>query len=155
MKQVNLPGKPVIFPMGWRGRVVYGGPYGQYKQPMFGIKMAEEIDMPCDVPINTRDFSVPKVPDMQNGIRKALHVMAAGKPIYVGCMGGVGRTGLFLACLAKTLGIEEPVNWVRMNYKPHAVETRQQERYVDQFDTSALQSTAKAAKLKARLYFWK
>ena len=43
-------------------------------------------------------------------------------------MGGWGRTGLFLALLAKVCGVENPVTYVRENYSPRAVETTDQHR---------------------------
>lgn len=146
----------IRYPMGWRGRVIYGGPYHEYPgNGVIGIKMAKEINAPCHISIPTVDFGVPKVQDMQEGIKQALEVMAQGKPIYVGCMGGIGRTGLFMACLAKVLGIDQPVAWVRKNYMKHAVETTKQGQYVKDFDIVPLQSIARKAKLKAKMYFWK
>lgn len=122
---------------------------------MFGVKMAKEIDMPCDVSVPTADFKTPPVQSMQEGVRKTLEAMARGERVYVGCMGGIGRTGLFMACLAKALGVDQPVAWVRKHYIPHAVETKEQGEYVRKFDIVPLQSTANKAKLLAKLYFWK
>ena len=45
-------------------------------------------------------------------------------------MGGIGRTGLFLAALAKLSGEKDPVAYVRKHYMPHAVETQQQQDFI-------------------------
>ena len=54
-------------------------------------------------------------------------------------MGGWGRTGLFLALIAKVCGEKDPVAYVREHYAPHAVETKDQQAYVESFDVAALQ----------------
>lgn len=133
---------------------VYGGPYRDFGSwehipGMFGVKMAVEIDAPCHVSVPTRDYDVPKVTDLQAGITRALMAMVNDQPVYVGCMGGIGRTGLFLAALAK-VQIEyrksnhrqgrgdDPVLFVRNHFIPHAVETDQQQEYIDDLDVSMI-----------------
>jgi hypothetical protein len=80
---------------------VYGGPYRNCPASMFGVKMAEEIQAPHDVSVPTRDFCVPEIGDMRRGVMLALMAMVQGEDVYAGCMGGIGRTGLFLGVLAK------------------------------------------------------
>lgn len=122
------------FTLGKSSRRVHAGPYRDRPTTHLGVKMAEEIKSPCDISIPTEDFSVPTQQMMEEGIRQVLKPLALGEPIYVGCMGGIGRTGLFLACLAKTLGAHRPVHYVRSHYEPHAVETRQQRDFVEEFN---------------------
>lgn len=115
---------------------VYGGPYRDKPPAVPGVKMAEEIEAPCAVSIPTRDFSVPPIGTMMLGLCKALWVLRRNSEIYVGCMGGVGRTGLFMALLYRAVGGidgEEAVTRVRNNYNVHAVETDQQKEYVKTF----------------------
>jgi hypothetical protein len=52
--------------------------------------------------------------------------------ILVFCVGGHGRTGTAIACIMATCGWEsaDAIAWVRANYCPRAIETRQQEEYV-------------------------
>ncbi|GGX55382.1 protein-tyrosine phosphatase family protein [Streptomyces fructofermentans] len=62
----------------------------------------------------------------------------AGDPaerVEVACLGGRGRTGTALACLAVLDGVrpDEAVRFVREGYDRHAVETPWQRRYVSRF----------------------
>lgn len=53
--------------------------------------------------------------------------MKAGKRVHVGCIGGHGRTGLFLSVLTyKITGNEDSTAWVRENYCKKAVESHTQ-----------------------------
>ena len=50
------------------------------------------------------------------------------RPLHVGCRAGIGRTGLFLACLARAAGVEgDALDYVRRHYLPHAAETEEQQ----------------------------
>jgi len=115
---------------------IFGGPYRDRPANLPGVKMAEEIKAPCDVDIPTRDFDVPDIRTMQWGIAKTLWLLRTRGDIYVGCMGGIGRTGLFMAVLTQVLeGKDGPdaIREVRRQYKTHAVETQQQQDYVADF----------------------
>ena len=133
---MNSAIKTFTFKFGAVDRTITGGPYRDRFKDHLGIKMAEEIKAPCEIDIPTRDFDVPKVDDLDKGIRASLIPIARGQKVYFGCMGGIGRSGLYAAALAKTLGIPEPVKYVRANFKPHAVETEQQMKYIDAFQPS-------------------
>lgn len=116
-----------------RGRyyVVIGGPYRSRTKGTVGVKMAVEIKDPCEISIPTRDFSTPSVGDVDAGLRQAVSRLMDGEQLYVGCMGGYGRTGLFLSILAKAFKVSnDPVAYVRAVYSPRAVETGEQERFV-------------------------
>jgi hypothetical protein len=141
-------------PLGWRGRKIHGGPYRNKPKGMSGIKMAMEINAPCDIDIPTRDFSVPDPIFMRAGLMMAIDAMADGEVFYVGCMGGIGRTGLFLSLLARALGEDRPVEWVREHYDKRAVETEEQRAYVNGFDLTPLKWKIRWAKLRALLRFW-
>ena len=116
----------------WLGHraLVWGGPYMEIPPNMVGVKMAEEIPFPCDINIPTPDFQVPPLDKLDDGLIEAVNAIVKGHPIYVGCMGGRGRTGLFLAILAKAWGIDQPVEYVREHYYEHAVETTEQYQFV-------------------------
>lgn len=128
---------------------LFGGPFRQYEptRRIFSINMAKEISNPAHIRIPTEDYSIPSQEDMEVGLIAALDALKDGNDIYVGCMGGIGRTGLFMGCFAKLLsdcaaeGLElvtpvgDPVRWVRENYKSHAIETTEQEAFVRGFNT--------------------
>jgi hypothetical protein len=65
-------------------------------------------------------------------LRSMLERAHAGERVEVGCLGGHGRTGTALACLAILTGHPhgEAVAWVRANYCVDAVETAEQEAFV-------------------------
>jgi protein-tyrosine phosphatase len=93
--------------------------------------LAEIIDWP--------DFGLP--PD---GARAAAQIRGAfsrakgGEGVEIGCLGGLGRTGTVLACMAVLGGVEplDAVAWVRENYRSGAIETPEQESWVDWFAES-------------------
>lgn len=134
---------------------VIGGPYRQCPPNMMGVKMAQEIDLPCAVSIPTRDYCVPTLVDMNRGLIEAVGLVLKREPLYVGCAGGIGRTGLFLAILAKAFGVKDPVAYVREYYHPHAVETVEQRYYVGSFPiTPQVRILIKNARKKYWWRFW-
>lgn len=89
---------------------------------------AELIDWP--------DFGLPA-----DETRAAEQIMSAferarnGERLEIGCIGGLGRTGTVLACMAILAGVpaDEAVTWVRSVYDSRAVETLEQEQWVHWF----------------------
>jgi protein-tyrosine phosphatase len=55
-----------------------------------------------------------------------------GESVEIGCLGGHGRTGTALACMAILAGClpDEAMDWVRSQYCVQAVETPAQEMFV-------------------------
>lgn len=136
--------------------LVVGGPFRDCPSTMKGVKMAKEIQAECAVDIPTVDFQVPDRKLMYRGMHKAMDLLLAGEPLYVGCMGGKGRTGLFLAVMAKAFGVKKPVEYVRANYYAHAVETEQQMKFVKQFTiTPPMRRKLKKLRRWSWLKFWK
>lgn len=144
----SFPSMPVEF--GAVKATVFGGPFEEYvpgQRRLVSVKMAEELDLPHDISIPTRDFHTPNLADLHLGLREALKAILAGNDLYVGCKGGIGRTGLFMACLAKVMfdydkesgGIcptQTPVQYVREHYYHKAVETDEQKAFIGRFDTT-------------------
>jgi len=139
--------KGIPFEAGDVKGTIFGGPYRDYHEGtrrLVGVKMAEEIDHPHDISVPVEDFSIPTPDEMQAGVLGSISYMARGNDIYAGCMGGIGRTGLFMGCMAKVMidfhkgayaGFSDPVLYVRHFYKPHAIETIDQQAFVKNFNT--------------------
>ena len=142
----------MVLPFGKAYRLIHGGGYHHRPTNMFGVKMAKEINAPCDVDIPTVDFSIPPEQAMRDGIKKTLWQITLNKPVLVGCYGGIGRTGLFLGVLVRVLGEKDPVKYVREHYYAHAIETQQQQDFVNNMPLGNLPILAKGAKLIARVY---
>lgn len=145
------PNGVLNLPLGWRGGFitlsVVGGPYDGYadfakaNDAPFGVcvraEAARGLSKHAHLPIE--DFSVPEDPDRVRAVLKqALRAALDGRDVYVGCMGGWGRTGLFLALMAKAAGIPDPVGYVKATYSHRAVETNEQARFVEDFDVGPL-----------------
>lgn len=57
--------------------------------------------------------------------------LIAGKKVHVGCIGGHGRTGTFLAALVTHMtGEKDSITYVRKNYCDHAVESESQVKFL-------------------------
>lgn len=100
--------------------------FGLYADPHW------EPTWPADV-ISWRDFGLPEAPEVAaRQIATAFDRARRGELIEVGCLGGCGRTGTVLACMAVLSGVppEDAVTWVRAAYRPEAVETPEQEEWV-------------------------
>ena len=84
------------------------------------------------------DFGVPAKEDLERGVQSTIEQARAGQHIAIHCSAGIGRTGLFTACLAKyVLGLsgEEAIAWIR-HYIPGAIETPIQRQLVMGNDAS-------------------
>ena len=165
MKQTNSPVKlgngTLPINLGWshgkHSMTIVGGQYNSYPgQPYFGVSVRAEgmLGRPVDVHLPIEDFHTPTPADKTNveaALRDAFTAALAGRKVYVGCAGGIGRTGLFLALMAKVAGVTHPVAYVRGLYMPHAVETKAQQEYIAKFDVTELQVWLKKQARKARL----
>ena len=83
----------------------------------------------------TRDFSVPEEGVFKPALKGALAEARKGRTIAIHCHAGIGRTGIFAACLARMVfGFdgEEALVWVRQ-YIHSAVENDLQARFVREF----------------------
>ena len=64
-----------------------------------------------------------------------LSALAARARIVVHCVGGLGRSGMMAACVLKRMGLgaSEAIALVRKSRSPRAIETIEQERFVESF----------------------
>ena len=79
-----------------------------------------------------RDFGVPSNSDLVRAVNAVIAHAQAGRNIAIHCSAGIGRTGLFVALLAKqvlSFSGEEAIAWIR-KYIPGAVETAEQRQIV-------------------------
>lgn len=87
----------------------------------------------------TADFSAPPHGKWDDALRQAQALVNSGKNIAVHCHAGIGRTGMFAACLAQDLLDLSPNNaiaWVRQ-FIPGAVETQYQVQFVRNYKKSS------------------
>ncbi|MBN1666606.1 MAG: dual specificity protein phosphatase family protein [Anaerolineales bacterium] len=79
------------------------------------------------------DFDVPADrAAFEHGLQQASQWLAEGVSLAVHCNAGIGRTGIFLACLGKRqLGLEgkDAISWIRQ-FIPEALENPLQEAFV-------------------------
>lgn len=120
------------------------GSYLAKPDEYFGVNVTAEIEKPCDVRVSIKDFSVPtNLVELDNALLESLKAILRGEILYVGCLGGTGRTGMYLGLLA---GLLVPVSvlkyngdrvgYVRNHYKSNAVETDAQEDFVLRYSYS-------------------
>jgi hypothetical protein len=116
---------------------VDGDPYRRSNPPAFGLYLDGRWSPPWPhAVVDWPDFGVPTEPEILREALDDLHRRArTGHSVEVGCLGGHGRTGTTLGCLAILTGTspEKAVAWVRANYCGAAVETAEQEAFVSAF----------------------
>jgi protein-tyrosine phosphatase len=113
------------------------------------IKLAPEEPKASDAEVPIRDMGIPSDPDhMACTILQALRRAIDGQQVFVGCLGGLGRTGTFLALLARACGEPTPVEYVRQSFRPAAVETPEQEIYVRDFPMELMKWGLRKLRLK-------
>ena len=135
-------------PWGPFGKIeIAGGPWMDKPEGYFGICMAPEIvnggrKAPApDVMVNVKDFSTPDPEEIRKAACLALLVGIQGKPVYVGCGFGIGRTGTLLGLIARIANprLKDPVAFVRENYFNLAIETSDQKKMVETLNVRAAQ----------------
>ena len=109
-------------------------PYARDRPPDFGLYLDGRWRPPWPhAHVAWPDFGVPADAAAVVGeLRSLLDRARRGETVELGCVGGHGRTGTALACLAVLAGCPagDAVAWVRSNYCDKAVETPEQEAFV-------------------------
>lgn len=113
-------------------------PYGRDVAPEFGLYLDERWDPPWPHEhVAWPDFGVPDRAEVDAALEQLLERARRGELVEVGCLGGHGRTGTALACLAVLTGTPPgaAVDWVRAHYCADAVETDEQRAFVEAYGT--------------------
>jgi len=112
-------------------------PYSRDPEPDFGLYLDRRWQPPWDHGhIQWPDFGLPVGTDaVCESLRALLDRAHLGERVELGCLGGHGRTGTALACLAILSGhpAGDAVRWVRAHFCSQAVETPEQETFVITF----------------------
>lgn len=130
---VTLPGGTPIVAVSFD----VADPYTREHPPDYGLYLDQlwQPPWPHDH-LEWPDFGLPADPTtVAAALWAVLDRARAGERVEIGCLGGHGRTGTAVACLAILDGYTaaDAVDWVRTNYCGHAVETPAQEGFVARF----------------------
>lgn len=126
---------PIFLP-GDRFGFLTAGPTRALPDDMRLIRCAAEISVSKDrvaIDIATKDFQPFDDDALRRGIAECMTLMDLGVPLYVGCMGGTGRTGTFLAALVAqhpAMSGTDAITYIRQVYRAGAVETTEQGQQV-------------------------
>lgn len=84
------------------------------------------------------DYGLPRETQMDSIIQYMQAQLAADRNVLVHCMGGYGRSGTVMGSYANSiLGVENPVEYVRLTRGEHAIETEAQEAFVKAYGKNA------------------
>jgi hypothetical protein len=111
-------------------------PYARETAPAFGLYLDERWDPPWPHEhLAWPDFGVPDPDELSAVLPPLLERARESDSVEIGCLGGHGRTGSALACLAVLTGVpaDGAVDWVRAHYCAKAVETDEQRVFVENF----------------------
>jgi hypothetical protein len=134
---LRLPSGRLVRGRGLR-RPLHAGPRPGFALYLLGRK-------PPPVPWEARwvrwpDFGLPSDPPAAVSVLREAWERSGGERVEIACVGGLGRTGTALACLAVLDGLPgvQAVAYVRRHYAPRAVETPWQRRFVSRFPPAPL-----------------
>lgn len=87
------------------------------------------------IPVPVEDFSAPPHGAFDDAIQQVILLAKQGETIALHCHAGVGRTGMFAACLARELwgwDGKPATAWVRQ-FIPNAIDTDFQVKFVEEY----------------------
>ncbi len=127
-----------------KDRRIVGGPFATWTGQGIGLCLdPENPNRPnATITLDLPDFTAPTQPQLHDTLAALLALPEA--PIYIGCKAGIGRTGTFIAALAKLAGHAGPIAWTRHHYLSTAVETDAQAASIAALDPGAVWSAYRA-----------
>lgn len=137
--------------IGW----VHAGPTRELPEGYGLVRCAKEIRGYRDriaYDVGTSDYEPFSKEILTRALPNILRDIEDGKPLYIGCMGGVGRTGTLLSILVAqhpAFTGETAIEYIRGVYRSGAVETVAQKQQVNEF-AHAARIAALAAKMGAQ-----
>lgn len=135
-RELHLHDDAVLLPNGHQIRAVSFDPvdpYARPERPDYGLYLDPHWQPPwAHHHLAWPDFGVPDDGALRDALADVLTHVDSGELVELGCLGGHGRTGTALACLAILSGEapETAVGWVRSTYCPAAVETAAQGGFI-------------------------
>ncbi len=102
---------------------------GKNLRAYYAVQGLNVLALPC------ADYGIPGKAETMRTVKESLKRLGKGENLAVHCSAGRGRTGTFLACLAKehwALSGDDALVWVRRQI-PRAVETTEQEDFVRRY----------------------
>lgn len=135
--EIHLHHSRVVFPDGTAITAVSFDtidPYARSQQPDYGLYLDRKWEPPW--PHEYLDWPDFGVPESSSTAISTLTIMLQrarnGESVEIGCLGGHGRTGTALGCMAilTGCGLDEAADWVRSHYCSQAIETLAQEMFV-------------------------
>jgi protein-tyrosine phosphatase len=102
---------------------------GRNLRLLYQVSGLEVIHLPIP------DFQTPTPPELDEAIQAAIDRLRLGKNIVVHCYAGLGRTGMFLACMTRRvfdMPADPAIAWVR-SILPGAIETDSQIQVIRNF----------------------
>ena len=86
-----------------------GSPFMPYQPLLERIASSRGLRVKCRrFPI--RDLSIPSIDQMSQILDSIDEALGAGQPVYVHCLGGIGRTGTVVGCYLLRHGLAGPEN---------------------------------------------
>ncbi len=137
-------------------RRITGGPFDCWDGHGIGVCLdpGARLRPSATIYLPVEDYTAPTQEALVAAFAALLAAWRKGNAVvHVGCRAGFGRTGTFIAALARLAGHDDPVGWTRRNYNGEAVETSAQAAAVMALDPGAVWSAYRTAiGEEARMY---
>jgi len=106
----------------------------------FAVNLTHESShLPCSLSIPIEDFSVPQnqcLLEFDDNIKEILYSIINEEKTFVGCKGGIGRTGIMVGCISKIFGVDNnQIIYFTRQVLPGALETQEQVEFVKKFNS--------------------